>query len=141
MKRIITLLVWLCFVTVVSHCQPLQSIKAFDGTYRNANYAIETIVTGQQIKDYDLTLYHSLSVTDSTAIHDLNKLVASDMSKAINKEVGMRKGKINYGFFEFAPIEQRTNRFIFFFSSDSKAVLIYMEGDTSIEKIKSIIKR
>lgn len=141
MKRIVTMIVWLCFAAAVSNAQPLQTLKAFDGTYRNANYAIETIVTGKQIKDYDLTLYHSLSVTDSAAIHDLNRLVVSDMTQAINKEVGMRKGMINYGFFEFSPLELRKNRFVFFFSNDSKAVLIYMEGDTSIEKIKSIIKR
>lgn len=141
MKRIVTMIVWLCLAAAVSNAQPLQTLKAFDGTYRNANYAIETIVTGKQIKDYDLTLYHSLSVTDSAAIHDLNRLVVSDMAQAINKEVGMRKGMINYGFFEFSPLERRKNRFVFFFSNDSKAVLIYMEGDTSIEKIKSIIKR
>ncbi len=141
MKRIITILICVCACAAAWASQPLQILRALDGTYRNASYAIETIVTGKSIRQYDLTLYHSLSVTDSAAINDLQLLMEIDMPKAINKEVGLQKGKINYGFFEFSPISKSINRFVFFFSNDRKAVVIYMEGNTTIERIKSIIKR
>lgn len=141
MKRILIIMIWLCAMPAVFAAQPLHILKALDGTYRNASYAVETIVTGKQIKAYDLTLYHSLSVTDSAAICDLQRMMEADMPRAINKEVGMHRGKINYGFFEFLPSDKNKKRFVFFFSNDVKAVVIYMEGDTSIDKIKSIIKR
>lgn len=76
MKRIAVLLALMGIVTAAYAVRPLHILKALDGTYRKADYAIETIVTGQAVKPYGLTRYHSLSVTDSAAIAD----AASDES-------------------------------------------------------------
>ncbi len=141
MRRMLIILIWVCALPAVYAAQPLNILKILNGTYRNANYATETIVTGEAAKPYNLSLYHSLTVTDSAAMSDLQRVVQADMLQAVSQEVEMRKGRINYGLFEFAPVEKRKNRFVFFFSDDRKAVLMYMEGNTSIDEIKCIIKR
>lgn len=141
MKQLLTFLIAVMALNSAFAQQGLHIMDALNGSYSNDNNSIETIVTGKQLKDYKLSLYHSLSVTDKQAISHLRDLIAKDSKSAINKEVGLKNGIINYGFFEFTPLDKKANRFLFFYSNDTKAVVIYMEGKTTIENIKSIIKK
>lgn len=123
--------------------QELSSQQAFDGRYRDADYATETVVQGSQLKPYGLTLYRGLTVTNQPqVIRQLSDLVQVDSRNASDKEERLSGGRINYGFYEFKPeASGRPKRFVFFFSRPNKAVLIYMEGDTDMANIKRLIKK
>ncbi len=142
MKRLVLLCIMATLLAIATHAQTqLHILKAFDGPYRTAPWATETVVTGKQLKPYGLTMYHGLTVTDPAAIANLQQLMGQDSPKAINREESIKGGVINYGFYEFDRTASGQNRFVFFFSNKSKAKAIYLEGLTDIESIKKLIKK
>ncbi|MDE6715553.1 MAG: hypothetical protein K2J74_03630 [Muribaculaceae bacterium] len=141
MKRIIILLLFHSLMITAFAQQGLHINDALNGKFRKSENAIETIVMGDQVKKFGLTLYHNLRVTDKASINYLKQLVNKDGESAINKEVYLYKGNLNYGLFEFKPLKGKNKRFIFFYSNDKMAMLIYMEGDTTLEDIKRIIEK
>ena len=141
MKRIIILFALLSAMITCFAQQGLHINDALNGKFRKSENAIETIVMGDQVKRFGLTLYHNLRVTDKESINYIKELVNKDSERAVNKEVYLYKGNLNYGLFEFKPLKGKNKRFIFFFSNEKMGMLIYMEGDTTLEDIKRIIEK
>lgn len=142
LRHLLLVCMLLTFGTAAAQ-ETLNATEALDGRWRNADYATETVIRGGQLDPYDLTLYHSLTVTrQPEVIRRLSDLVMADSRLAVEKEEKIKNGRINYGFYEFRPVGRgKPNRFVFFFSNSNKAVLIYMEGDTDIANIKRLIKK
>lgn len=143
MNLIRTLILCLIFLTAgtATAQEHLEIKEAFSGQYRNKPFATETVVKGKELNRFGLTLYRSLTVTDPAAIAHLTALISADAEGALNKEESVKNGRLNYGFYEYPAQKPGPKRFSFFFSSKNKAVLIYMEGNTDIEHIKSLIKK
>lgn len=139
--RNIILCLMLLTASVAAAQEHLNIADAFSGQYRNKPFATETVVKGKELNRFGLTLYRSLTVTDPAAISHLSALVTADAEGATNKEESVKNGRLNYGFYEYSAPKSGPKRFSFFFSSKNKAVLIYMEGNTDIEHIKSLIKK
>lgn len=141
--RTILLLCFLCVTAALSAQETLNGAQVFDGRFRSADYATETSIQGSQLKPYNLTLFRSLTVTGQPAVaQTLSDLVSADSQHAVNKEEKIRGNRINYGLYEFKPVQKgKPGRFLFFFSNNRKAVLIYMEGNTNLDNIKHLIKK
>lgn len=143
MKRYL-LLIAVCLCALCGTAQVAQGLNiasALNGLYSDAPYATETIVSGKQLQPYNLKSYHSLTVTDPAAIENLQRMVKADRDAALEKEEKTVGGRLNYAFYEFRPGKNTLNRFVFFFSNKSKAILIYMEGHTDVQTIKKLIKK
>lgn len=121
-----------------------------DGQFRDDKNAVETIITGEALSDYDLSTYHSLSLTDSPKKVDLiESAVIKDLSSATDKEVSYRGGKLYYAFFSLPPLKTKvgtkTYRYIFYLNQYAVGrdgvTLIYMSGIASKESVKQMLKK
>ncbi len=148
MKRITLIILTCLFASMAAMAQNGLNInRLFDGRYKKAAGATEIIVTGSQAREYGLTVYHSVTVTDKTQAEIIENLVVKDGSQAVDKEVEYRNGQLYYGFYTM-PRQKRTNRYIFFLNQNlarkspkNVVTLIYMEGEASAAKIKKLIRK
>lgn len=117
----------------------------FDGRYTDNDRVAETYVEGGSLADYNVDLYHSLTLTgDPDEAAAIEALVKRDGAKAVNREVAYRDGGLYYAFYELTPRNIIANRYIFYLNqhrgSGNKIILIYIEGAASREKIKTMLK-
>ncbi len=148
MKRITIIILACLMATMAAMAQSGLNInRLFDGRYKKAAGATEIIVTGSQAREFGLTVYHSVSVTDKTQAEIIESLVVKDGAQSIDKEVEYRNGQLYYGFYTM-PKSKRSNRFIFFLNQNlarkspkNVVTLIYMEGGASADKIKKLIRK
>lgn len=122
----------------------------FDGQFRDDKNAVETIINGDPLYDYDLSHYHSLSLSDSPGKVDLiEPLVTKDGASAIDKEVSYRGGKLYYAFYTLPPVKSKSgtklNRYIFYLNQYAVGrdgvTLIYMSGTASRGQVKKMLKK
>lgn len=128
----------------------LNISKLFDGQFRDDKNAVETIITGDPLYDYNLGYYHSLSLSnDSTKVSLLEPLVTKDGATAVNKEVSYRGGRLYYAFYTLPPVKNKLglniNRYIFYLNQYAVGrdgvILIYMSGSATREQVKKLIKK
>lgn len=120
----------------------LQIASLFGGHYKGHADANEVHYEGKQLRSYKLTLFRSLTLTpgpqEAAAIE---KKVRADCARAVEKEVGLRGGRLYYGFYRL-PATGKVHRYVFYRNnalrnhSNGKLTLIYMEGSASIEDLK-----
>lgn len=102
-------------------------------------------IEGKSLKPYDLTLFRSITATDSRLYQEMEELVESDTKEAIDKECGYINGKLYYGFFQLKPINNRY-RYIFYRNSSlrddepNEATIVYMEGYPTLAELKEMFK-
>ena len=148
MKRTTIIILTCLLTTIAAMAQEGLSIdRLFDGRFKKATGATESIVTGQQARQIGLTVYHSLSVTDKGQAELVESMVVKDGAQAIDKEVEYRNGQLYYGFYTMKPVK-RQNRYIFFLNQNlarkspkNTVTLIYMEGSANSEQIKKLIRK
>lgn len=117
----------------------------FDGRYRDNDNVVETVVQGGNLSNYNIDLYHSLTLSDSPdEAASIEALVARDGAGAIDREVSYRDGGLYYAFYELKPRNVIVRRYLFFLNqhrgTGNKIILIYIEGSASQEKIKKMLK-
>lgn len=112
----------------------------FNGPFRQKPNATEIIIKGSDLKEYNLGLFMSLTVTAPSDRDAVAEAVSADAPKAVEKEVTYSGGKLAYGFFTFVPLGL-DNRYVFYFNNDSKAVVMYMQGRASTSQVKKMIKK
>lgn len=143
----LTLLI--CVSSTVSAQNGLAVAKVFDGRYRNNSNAVEVIVKGRKLKPYKLTTFHSLTLHNSPDDAKwIASLVAADGKRASDKEVGLVRGKLYYGFYMFINSGNKgaPYRYLFFRDSsvrdnkDKEMTVVYMEGSASIAELKKMFK-
>ncbi len=128
----------------------LNIARLFDGQFRDDKNAVETIITGDPLYVYDLSYYHSLSLSsDSTKVSLLEPLVTKDGATAVDKEVSYRGGRLYYAFYTLPPVKNKfgtnINRYIFYLNQYAigrdGVILIYMSGVATREQVKKMLKK
>ncbi len=121
----------------------LQIDDFFGGRFRESADATEVLLKGQGVEKYDLTLFRSLSLPGNTPeAVEIEKAVKADVAAAIDKEAGLRGGRLYYGFYRLKPGRNKLNRYIFYRNdalrdgAKPQLTLIYMEGKAGIEQLR-----
>lgn len=141
MKKIFTLLMFVVMASAAAFAQDNLNISAlFDGRYHDDARVAETMIKGSSLSEYQLSLYHSLTVTDAPELAaEIESLVVKDARDAVDREVAYRDGGLYYGFYELSR-----GKYLFFLNryivGGNKLVVIYLEGVASKSKIKQMLK-
>ena len=97
---------------------------------------------GRSVERYDLSLFRSLTLTEPGAVAaDMERCVRRDAARAVDSEVGMKGGRLYYGFYRL-PADEGENRYLFFRndalgSSGRRTVtLIFMQGMATPDVIR-----
>lgn len=145
MKHLVTLLMlWAIGASATLAQEKLNIGALFDGRYHGDARASETMIEGDKLSKYSLTLYRSLTLTDMPeAAATIEPLVTRDASKAVDREVSYRDGGLYYGFYQLKPRGPK-NCYLFYLNQNrnggNKIILIYLEGTASRDKIKKMLK-
>lgn len=141
-KQMALLLLALAAALPLSAQKGLSIAKFFDGRYRDRSDAVEVYMKGRSVERYDLSLFRSLTLAEPGAVAaDMERCVRSDAARAVDSEVGMKGGRLYYGFYRL-PSSGGENRYLFFRNDalgrgGGRAVtLIYMQGDATPDAIR-----
>lgn len=125
----------------------MATAQAFDGRYSKNRNAVEVIVKGRKLQPYDLTVFRSLTISDSPAdAARITAWVEMDGRKAVDKEVGLVRGQLYYGFYRFRQKGKVPYRYLFFRNSSlrppgrKEVTVVYMEGYVTIAELKKMFK-
>lgn len=145
-KNLLILAIAIMAVALSANAQtPTALAKLFDGPYQNNKAATELIITGSPLKPYSLSSFHSLGVKDDPALAlPLEQAVKSDGAKALWKETVSKGGRLESGVYELPSENLIRRRYILylngFIGGRNEAIVIYLEGRSTPEKIKKLIK-
>ncbi len=148
MNRFLSLILLMAAILLpaTSHAQKNMSIQSvFTESYTSLPGATETLLTRSKLHDVNLSLYHALSIPGQPekAI-EIERMVLRDGSKATSKEVRYSSGHLLYGFYVL-PKTEGQNRYILFLNgnlnSGGKLVLLYLEGNASVNDVKKLINK
>lgn len=138
MKKILLILIFatLSHVSSLADCR----VKAlFNGHYKNKHDASQVVIKGNGLEEYDLRSFMSLTVSSPEDRDALAKAVEADGRQAKAKEVSYSHGKLVYAFLTLMPV-QKTNRYVYFFRDEDKAVVMYLSGKATASQIEKMIK-
>jgi hypothetical protein len=145
MRHLTALIIILFTLTGVKAQSGLAIDPLFSGSDKWNLKFEATYIRGEMLKEYNLTLFRSITTCDTTLFPDIEKAIESDAAKAIDKECGYINGKLYYGFFMFKPINGQ-NRYIFYRNSslrsdeNDESTVVYMEGYPTIEELKKMFR-
>lgn len=122
--------------------------RLMDGRYKTNPAVTDVVITGERLREYNLTYYHSLTVKDDQRlIAEVVKAFAADEAKAVDKELTNVGGKLYTGIYRLS-YGGDVNRFVFFkdmrLSGSAKknaVIVIYMEGYTSLKSLQRKFKK
>lgn len=116
----------------------------FAETYSQHPYVSTVTISGDKLKKSDLSLYRSVTVTDSNEAAKLANAVWTDGLQARQKEIAFVNGKLNFGFYTLKS-NGKTNRYMLFLNNfnngGDKALIIYMEGRASTSQINEMLAK
>jgi hypothetical protein len=140
MKRLLIFLLALWGTSSLLLAQKgLQVGPLFDGRYNASEKAVVSILKGKELDSYNLTLFHSITLTDSrNDVTRFEQAVLLDSKAATQIEMVNQKGQLRFCYFQLPPEggKGKINRFVLFRKySDTQATLIYMEGPTTLKSI------
>jgi hypothetical protein len=140
-KRIILSLL-MTVIATIAWAQDGLSIENVFNRYHNRKNAVEVIVSGKQLRPYDMTFFHSINITAAAAeLLTIEPFVSADIKGAVSQETGKIGSHIYYGFYSLKP-RNGVNRYIIYrnrslkHGGKSDATLIYIEGNASMQQIK-----
>lgn len=148
MKRILLLLMALvAAATAVADGRGdrLETLKLFDRAMQSDPRVVMVTIAGSGLRDYDLDLYRSLTAVSAPDVAArMEKAVQHDGTHAREREVAYRDGRLYYGFYVLDP-RNLARRYIFYLNrglaGGKKAMVIYMEGDATVNQIKRMLKK
>ena len=118
MKNKILKLIFFLLTTIIGcdlYSQELESVIHFDGRYNKSDNAVVTYLKEKKIKDYRLSLFHSITLTQATEdIILFNTTVLNDKKHAVKIEEIYSQKKLRACYMQFDPINENStlNRFI-----------------------------
>lgn len=98
-------------------------------------------MAGKNVEQYGLTLFKSLvSKNSASAVGQMRNAALEDGKIATTQKTIVRDGETVACYYQLPPAEEGgVNRFVLFRQMDSNtAMLIYMEGETTLDKIVNI---
>lgn len=153
MRRVLlTMIVAVLAAAQASAQNPLNIDKVFDGDLAKSKNAIEILVTGERANRIELTTYHSLAVeNEPSAAAIIERAVAADGAKALDKEVEYRGNHIYFGFYTLPTIKVNDKpmcRYIMYLNQNlaskkptDKVTLVYIESHRDAHYVKSLIAK
>jgi len=146
MRRIYLLLIALALAWTAASAQASLNIgKLFDGSFRNDDKVVETVISGSALSGYNLKLYRSLTITgDASRADRIEPLVRADARAAIDREVINKQGRLYYGFYQLKPLSDSRRRYILYLNQfpagGHKIILLYLEGKATPSQVKEMLK-
>ncbi|MDE5812593.1 MAG: hypothetical protein K2H61_09870 [Muribaculaceae bacterium] len=142
MKRFLILFLLLPLLAFAQDGLSVASL--FDGPFSGNPKATETVMTGDRLKSYKLSSFHSLTLRDCPEqAATIESLVAHDGASAIDREVAYRDGGIYYAFYQL-PSRGGLKRYLFYLNQHrnkgDRIVLIYIDGKADAKEIKKLLK-
>lgn len=143
-NRLMTLVTALLMTAVTMAAQVPDALsRLFDGRYRDNPSATETVITGEPLKPYSLSLFHSLQIQgDASQAVAIEKAVKADGARAKWKETVMKGGTLQSGVYELDG--KRRRRYILYLNTfadgGNDVTVIYLEGKALPEQIKKLIR-
>lgn len=115
----------------------------FDGRYRNSPDATETVISGEALKEYNLSIFRSISLTGSnTRWQEIEKMVRQDGHNAVSKEEKIVNGRILGAFYEL-PSQNGKHRYLFYLNrilnGGDKVMIIYLEGKAGLKEVRELL--
>lgn len=145
-KRILIFTLLVILVLSVSAQEGLKINQLFGSRYRNNRQAVEVMVKGKVLKEYNLSLFRSLILKNiAEEVKDIEVLVEIDTKDAIEKETGRIGGNLYFGFYQLDK-KDGENRYIFFRNNhlrknlEPEVTIVYMEGNTTLKELKKLFK-
>lgn len=143
MKKWRRILIVLAFVALPVAAQDgLHIAKFFDGRYRERKDAVEVIMKGRSVMEYGLSVFHSLALERPGGdVAEMERCVKLDGARAIDSEVGMKGGRLYYGFYQLQP-KDGENRYLFYRNDAlgnqkrGGVTLIFMQGVATLDMIR-----
>ena len=112
----------------------------YDGRFNKAKDVVSLNVKGSALKPYRLTLYRSLIFERD--MPDVERAVLLDGKQAIDREVAHRDGRLLYGFYCLPQTSKKDPlRYLFYRHTAGKTILVYLEGEATLEEIKRMFKK
>lgn len=145
MKKIVFLILMVFYAFMMSAQKGLNVAPYFGPPYDKDPHVSMVSIAGRSLQKYHLDVYKSIEVTnDAALVSKLEAAVSADGSKAVDKEVTYKGGRLSFGFYTLAPSGNR-NRYLVYMANPSaaggKVTLIYMAGEATRKQILSIMKK
>ncbi len=145
MRRLLTFLLLTLSACAGLHAQTgLNIAEAFSPRFRDLPGATETVVSKSRLRNLNLSVYHAISISGHQELaEEIEKMVLRDGAKARSKEVRYASGHLYYGCYALPRDGKGNNRYILFLNGHLKSadriVLLYIEGEASMEDVKKLI--
>lgn len=147
MKRIIIILLLIATCSFWLSAQSNLKVGRFftDDVISRKNVTVVE-VKSRDLKAYKLTVFKSVTVDNDAAMaQSIETCVKADAQKAIEKETGLRGGRLYYGFYTFS-LSKDKNCYIFYRNNllvrgaKPQTTVVYMEGTASLAELKNLYK-
>ena len=143
-KKLILFTLFLLLPLAVWSQDRLRSNAVFEGKVVPKARMVETLVKGEYLKDYDLTLFRSVRMdVDDADLERISSLVLADAADAVSKETEIEHNCLRYALVAFEPT-LGSRCFLCFQSRPSaegdatSVIVVYMEGDTTLTNLKRL---
>ena len=141
--HLLTLLCVLMLCIPLYAQQGLKIAPLFNGQYRYMKGTTEVLLKGRKLAPYKLKLFRSITVgTEHVNLVQVERMVKSDATTAIDKEISSKQGHLYYAFYQWRPLGS-TRRYLFYKNNALNAkghnntfTLIYMEGTATLDELK-----
>ncbi len=145
MKKTIIILTLLLLLPLAARSQDrLRSSAVFDGKIVPKDRMVETLVKGEYLRDYDLTLFRSVRMdVDDADLESISALILNDASDAVSKETEVEHNRLKYALIALEP-DKDSRCFLCFQSKPSddegltSVIVVYMEGDTTLTNLRKM---
>ena len=145
LKKAVIIILMICLFPVMAIAQKdLHIAPYFDGRFNKNRQVATLIVKGKPLKAYSLSLYRSMTFESNMPVTGkIESAVLADSRQAIDKETGYIGGKLLYGFYCLKPEngKKRPLRYIFYRRTEEKCILVYMEGNTTLDYLKKMFQQ
>ena len=141
MKQLLIIVVMGLLPIVASAQKGLAIERVMKNISEYSSHNDQVHMEGNSVSAYGLSLFESLVAHQSAkAVDVMREAALADGQQAVDYKTIVRDGVTNAGYYQLPPIEDgEPNRFVFFRVMDSNsAMLIYMEGETTLDKIVNI---
>lgn len=146
MKHLTALIIILCSICSTYAQKELAIAPLFEGKGKwNLRFS-GTYIKGKMLKEYDLTMFRSITTGDSSLFEDIEQTIEKDATQAIDKECGYINGKLYYGFYVLPP-QKEQYRYIFYRNSSlrddekDEITIVYMEGYPTLKELKKMFQQ